>query len=492
MKQNHSILLLLFVILLFTLQLHAQAPQIDWQKCFGGSDNDRAFSIEQTSDGGYIVIGGTESTDGNVTGNNGYVDAWVIKLNALGELDWQKSLGGFGEDGGFSIIQTEEGGYIFCGQTDAPFQGHQGQMDCWVVKLNEDGNTEWNKCFGGTVMDHGRSVVQTTDGGYFITGISNSNDGDVSGNHGGSDIWVVKLTVSGNIEWQKCLGGSQWEWSNFGIQTSDGGYIIAGSTESNDGDVTGNHGIYDCWIVKLNDSGLIEWSKCLGGSWVDEAYTIKQTNDNGFVMAGRTNSNDGDVSGNHSDSEDYWVVKLDESGTIQWQKCLGGTDKDIAYSIECTTDNGYIVAGYSMSIDGDLTNNQGYKDYWIVKLNSFGEISWQQNFGGTEEEISTTLKQTSDGGYIIAGFTDSDDGHVSGNHGKEDFWIIKLSTENGIEEPSQYNNSKIIIYPNPSTGIFTIESSDIGYIQVLNASGNILKQVIPLENETNIDLSNYL
>jgi len=184
----------------------------------------------------------------------------------------------------------------------------------------------------------------------------------------------VKLDGSGAILWQKCLGGTDYEDANSIQQTSDGGFIVAGGISSNDGDVSGNHGETDYWIVKLDGLGAIQWQKCLGGTDGEYALSIQQTSDQGFITAGYTNSNNGNVSGNHG-TNDSWVVKLDGSGVIQWQKCLGGTNNDVAYSIQQTSDDGFIVAGYTNSIDGDVTGNHGGDDSWVVKLSGTDGIN---------------------------------------------------------------------------------------------------------------------
>jgi hypothetical protein len=237
----------------------------------------------------------------------------------------------------------------------------------------------WQKCFGGSKDDEAKSIQQTSDGGFIVAGKTWSNDGDVTGNHGDGDVWevffqadfwVVKLSATGEIQWQKCLGGSDYDWVNSIQQTSDGGFIIAGETYSNDGDVTENHGYRDFWIVKLSATGEIQWQKSLGGSWEDEAKSIQQTSDGGFIVAGYTALNDGDVTGNHG-GKDFWVVKLSAEGEIQWQKCLGGSKDDEAESIQQTNDGGFIVAGYTASKDGDITGNHGGKDFWVVKLSKF-------------------------------------------------------------------------------------------------------------------------
>lgn len=224
---------------------------------------------------------------------------------------------------------------------------------------------KWQRSFGGLANDCSQSIQQTTDGGYVTGGFSLSN---LNGNHGGADYWIVKLDTVGNIEWQKCFGGSYNDIAYFVEQTNDDGYIIAGITWSSDGDVVGNHGGSDCWIVKLNSTGEIEWQKCFGGSNDEESYSIKQTNDGGYVVTGYTFSNNGNVSGYHG-GYDFWIFKIDSIGIIEWQKCLGGTYDDVSYSINQTLDGGYIISGYSRSSDGDLSVNQGNSDFWVIKLN---------------------------------------------------------------------------------------------------------------------------
>ncbi len=422
-----TILLLLFISA--SILSNAQAPVIQWQKCFGGSSNETAYDIRQTSDGGFIVAGGSESNDGNVSGNHGLMDFWVIKINETGHIQWQKSLGGDTTDFALAIRQTTDGGYIVTGcslSNDGEITGNHGYFDYWVVKLNDTGAIQWQKSLGGDTLDYASAIKQTTDGGYIVSGYSVSNNGNISGNHGGYDYWIVKLNDTGAIQWQKSLGGSNSDKATAIQQTADGGYIVAGTSQSNDGDVTVNHGGVDYWIVKLNGTGVIQWQKSLGGSNYDEATAIQQTSDGGYIIAGQSNSNDGDVSGNHG-SFDYWIVKINDTGAIQWQKSIGGSSVDWAYSIQQTTDGGYVVAGSSYSNNGDVTGNHGSFDYWIVKLNDTGAIQWQKSLGGSLQDNATSIQQTTDGAYIIGGVSYSNDGDVTASHGNGDFWIVKLT-----------------------------------------------------------------
>jgi PKD repeat protein/outer membrane protein assembly factor BamB/pimeloyl-ACP methyl ester carboxylesterase len=408
-----------------------EVPSIEWQKSLGGSGKDYAESIQQTNDGGYIVAGYSGSNDGDVIGNHGNFDYWIVKLDASGNIIWQKSLGGLGfevargspgDDEAQSIQQTSDGGYIVAGfshSNDGDVTNNKGGKDYWIVKLDSSGNITWQKSLGGSGGDSARSIQQTNDGGYIVAGNTQSNDGDVTGNHGHCDYWIVKLDASGNITWQKSLGGSDYDSAMSIQQTNDGGYIIAGDSISNDGDVTGNHGYDDYWIVKLDASGNITWQKSLGGSDLDNANSIQQTDDGGYIVAGSTQSNDGDVTGHHG-RFDFWIVKLDASGNITWQKCLGGSGDNCAHSIQQTDDGGYIAAGL------------GNLDYWVVKLDANGNITWQKFLGGSGHDRVRSIQQTGDGGYIVAGWCTSNDGDVTGNHGYDDYWIVKLTNAGNV------------------------------------------------------------
>ena len=499
----------MIIVLLFAAVSAAFAqPTIEWQKSFGGTNSDDAYSIQETSDGGYIVAGGSRSSDGDVTGHHSSShpgiftrDYWVVKLDSAGNIEWQKSLGGSENDYAYSIQQTSDGGFVVAGfsySNDGDVTGHHGipgdSLDYWIVKLNSIGNIEWQKSLGGSNNDWAHSIQQTVDGGYIVAGRSNSNDGDVTGHHGITgypDYWIVKLNTTGNIEWQKSLGGSGWDVANSIQQTGDDGFIVAGYSTSNDGDVTGNHGSFDYWVVKLNGSGSIEWQKSLGGSDSDYAHSIQQTSDGGFIVAGRGHSNNGDATGNHG-SSDFWVVKLNSSGNIEWQKSLGGIDYEEAYSIQQTVDGGYIVAGRSSSNDGDVTGNHGESDYWVVKLNSTGNIEWQKSLGGSDYEVAYSIQQTSDGVFIVAGYSHSNDGDVTGHHGHTswsytDYWIAKLSPQDGISENSVPEKFDITAFPNPFNSSVTISLSVIPgltrnpEIEIFDVNGRMVAE-IPANN----------
>jgi hypothetical protein len=311
----------------------------------------------------------------------------------------------------------------------------------------------WQSCIGGTVDDPEKSIKLTSDGGYILCGCTNSTDNGINGNHGLYDAWVVKLDSVGKLEWQKCYGGTKNDFGNTIFQTGDDGYVFSGNTFSNDGDVSGNHGYSDSWLVKLNSTGDIMWQKCLGGSLLDNALSMDLAKDGGYILGGYSGSDDGDVTGAHGNA-DCWVVKLDSVGTIQWQKCYGGSLDDETEAIRQTRDGGYISAGWTHSNDGDVTNFISSSDYWIIKLSDTGVIQWQKCFGGNKVEEPKSITQTSDSGYIVVGFTGSEDGDIKGNHGYNDSWLIKLSSITSVEEIAE--GSDILLIPNPATDFIEI------------------------------------
>jgi hypothetical protein len=444
---NHFFSVLSIFIILDSLSAQ---PNIEWQKCYGGSQYDAASNIQQTNDGGYIVTGLTQSYNGDVSGNHGVVDVWALKLSSDGSVEWQKALGGSSVEVGTCVLQTLDGGYILSGfsiSNDGDVAGNHGESDFWLVKLNSSGEIQWQKALGGSKEEEAQCIRQTNDGGYIVVGYSNSNDGDVTGNHGYSDYWVVKLNESGEIEWQKSLGGTGNDEAYSVQLTKDGGYIVAGSTFSNNGDVSGNHGNVDYWVVKLDSEGEIEWQKAFGGSGADYGGMVCQTSDGGYIVAGTTGSIDGQVSGAYGYG-DGWVIKLDQTGTLQWQKVLGGSDQDGASSIFQTSDGGLVLSLSTTSNDGDVLNNDGGADIWVVKLSGIGNILWQKTLGGSQAEVPGGLQPTLDGGYILCGYTESNDGDVSGNQGNQDFWIVKLSPESSPTFSPE--TQALEIYPNPA------------------------------------------
>ena len=366
----------------------------------------------------------------------------IISYCQAPSIKWVESLGGSAFDGDESqqgylkVRQTSDNGSIVVGttsSTDEYAQGNHGGEDILVLKLNSQGSVEWYKCLGGSSNDYPTGVQQTFDGGYIISGAAYSNDGDVSGNHGGYDVWVIKLDSSGSIIWQKTYGGTKVDVPTGGIAlTKDSGYIVACQSNSFDGDVTekGN-GFDDYWIIKLDQAGSIIWQKKFGGSYEEFPTKIDQTFDGGYIIGGYTNSTDGDISGNHGGVDDAWIIKIDSIGNLTWQKCIGGSLRDENRGIKQTKDSGFIASITVKSNDGDITGNHGNQDYMLAKLDKNGGLTWTKCYGGSGDDICEDI-QLVNGYYLITGSSNSIDGDVSGNHGDYDYWTVKTDTLGNI------------------------------------------------------------
>jgi hypothetical protein len=335
----------------------ARAPEEEWNRTFGGSDNDYAYSVQQTTDGGYILAGFTSSYGAGST------DFWLIKTNSAGNEEWNRTFGGSSIDMAESVQQTKDGGYILAGTTCSY---GAGSNDFWLVKTDSAGNEEWNRTYGES-YDGACSVQQTTDDGYILAGLTASYDA------GSEDFWLVKTDSAGNEEWSRTFGGDGCEraggsvWAGSVQQTTDGGYILAGTTCSY------GAGFADFWLVKTNSAGNEEWNRTFGGSSIDVAWSVQQTTDGGYILAGLTSSYG-------AGSRDFWLVKTDSAGNEEWNRTFGGSSIDVASSVQQTTDDGYILAGATISYGA------GSADFWLVKTDSAGTEDWSRTCGGSGDD----------------------------------------------------------------------------------------------------------
>ena len=433
-------LLLAFIaacLLAFTVQ--AQAPPILWQHTYGGTYADIGYTIAHTRDGGYIMGGTSQSVNGDVAGHHGdstIINTWLVKTDQNGAIIWQRSY--FGKISYYksskSVIQSADGGYVMVGSANSNaggLTGYHGSADYWVAKLDSLGAIVWQRSLGGRYDDIATSVIETPNGGYIVAGSSSSNDGDVSGHHGDSsttDYWVVKLDTVGRIVWQQSLGGTQSEIGTAIVQSTDGGCVITGSTTSHDGDVTRNSydSVFaDYWLVKLDSIGTIVWQHCYGGSNFDYAYSMVKTLDGGYAVVGISSSHNGLVTVNHG-SGDYWLIRLDSIGSLIWQHSYGGSGADYAYGLVQSSDGGFAIAGFTYSSDSDVTGYHGGLDYWVVKTSSTGALVWQKTLGGSSLDEAYSITADSYGGYVVLGMAQSTNGDVTGNHGNRDYWAVDL------------------------------------------------------------------
>jgi len=486
---------ILFSLLVSLIAFSQTAPGIDWQIALGGTGADKAKCVKSTTDGGFIVVGRAASTDGDVIGNHGSQDdVWIVKLDKDGKKLWAKAYGGSDYDYGNYVQQTTDGGYIVLGAAfskNGDVTGFHEGMDIWVLKLDSNGNLQWQKCYGGSDNDYGSSIQLTPDGGYVIAGYTSSYDGDVSDNHGAEDYWVIKITATGGIEWQKCYGGTYSEEANEIENTSDGGYIVAGQTNSANGDVTPKYrdeSQSDYWIVKLSKNGSIEWQKCYGGSLNENCNSIKATKD-GYILAGTTASNDGDVKGSHG-NQDYWVVKLDISGNIVWQKCYGGSLYDFANAILPLKDGGFVIAGTSKSFNGDITTPYGEYDCWIIKTDSVGKLQWQKSIGASSYDEASSICTTNDLGYVIAGNSFSNIANT--NYLTANYIVAKLKTD--VLLPVSFTSFKGLLKNNIAylTWQTASEQNSLNFvIQRNTGQGFENVGIVNANNNNNTSIKNY-
>lgn len=429
----------------------SQAPEIAWQNTIGGSGNDYFMDMKPTFDGGFILGGYSQSgmsgdKSENVIGA-GSSDYWIVKINSAGNVEWENTIGGNWDDNFESMTQTTDGGYLLGGWSNSGLSGDKSEnaivyaaYDYWVVKLSETGDVIWENTIGGNVYDYLFSVEQTADGGYILGGSSGSGifadkTEEVIGG-GTTDYWIVKLDATGIIQWQKTIGGNGYDYLESFHQTADGGFILGGRSDS---DISGyktegNLGGYDYWVVKLSSTGNIQWQNTIGGSGEDHLYTIQQTEDNGFILGGFSTSGTSlEKSEGNIGDDDYWIIKLNEDGNIEWENTIGGAGSDRLNSVIQTSDGGYFLGGWSGSlISGDKTeNSHGDYDFWCLKLNAGGEIIWQKTVGGTAEDVLKTVNQNSDNSYLLGGYSGSgisgDKTEINlGVSGSYDYWVVKL------------------------------------------------------------------
>ena len=348
MKSEMRLILSVVLLAVFISALctpFGAAAATGWSQTYGGSGDDEAYSVVQTSDGGYALAGYRNSS------GVGSYDFWLIKTNSSGDMQWNQTYGGTGDDEAYSVVQSNDTGYAVAGFTNSY---GAGETDAWLVKTDSSGNTQWSQIYGGRAQDGAYSVIQTRDGGYALAGYTDSFGA------GNFDFWLIKTDSSGSMMWNQTYGGSGDDEAECVIQTTDGGYALAGFTNS-----TGA-GSYDFWLVRTDSFGTSQWSQTYGGAYDEVANALVQTSDEGYALGGLTGSyGAGDI--------DYWLVKTTSSGSTQWSQTYGGSNDDEAYSLVQTTDGGYALAGFTASYGA------GSYDAFLVKTDSSGNSAMPQS-----------------------------------------------------------------------------------------------------------------
>ncbi len=444
-------LLSVSLVALFTEYAYAQ---VRFAKTYGGTNWDFARSVQQTSDSGYIVAGYTRSFGA------GYSDFFLIKTDANGNVQWAKTYGGTDWDEAYSVQQTSDGGYIVAGYIYIAWPNY----DIFLIKTDANGNVQWAKTYGGTYGDYAYSVQQTSDGGYIVAGRTGSFGA------GNWDIFLIKTDANGNIQWAKTYGGTNSDEAYSVQQTSDGGYVVAGYTNSF------GAGYSDFFLIKTDANGNIIWAKTYGGTGNDWAYSVQQTSDDGYIVAGFTTSFG---AGNY----DIFLIKTDANGNVQWAKTYGGIGNDWAYSVQQTSDGGYIVAGFTTSFGA------GSWEIFLIKTDANGNLQWAKTYGGTNGDWAYSVQQTSDGGYILAGET------WSFGAGGGDAFLIKTD-ENGdigscgiVGNPTPMVNTPSPTVNTPSPSVSSISPGVASLSPTVTSPTLTVSTPCPLSDDNELGIS---
>jgi hypothetical protein len=432
---------LTMILGLFTLLLVSLSnAQQRWERTYGGLGDDWSYSVQQTTDGGYIIQATTTSYGA------GRADVYLFKTDASGDTLWTKTYGGAYIDGAYSVQQTQEGGYIVAGYTNS---FGAGDYDVYLIKTKPNGDTVWTRTYGGDSADYGFSVRQTLDGGYIISGYTESYGA------GSQDVWLIKTNPSGDTLWTRTFGGAGWDRGYSVQQTSDGGYIVGGITTS-----LGN--IY-AWLIKTDSTGNNSWTKTYGGAKGAVGWPVQQTQDGGYIMAGATRSYGDTLNG------DVWLIKTNVSGDTLWTRTYGGRKGENSFSVQQTQDGGYIIAGLTYSFNDSLNG-----DVYLIKTNLSGDTLWTRSYGGMYWDEGNYVQQTSDNGYIIAGQTNSF------GMGRTDVYLIKtdsLGRSTGVEEDRQGDKGtrrqgeRLRATPNPFTSFATLPGHEAERFSLYDVSG---------------------
>jgi hypothetical protein len=444
---NHRKPILLWIVMVVGLfsSLHAQAPDTLWTRTYGDINDEHGYSIYQTNDLGYIIAGMTTSFGAL------FSDVYIIKTDSLGDTLWTKTYGGSDFDEAYCVRQTLDGGYIIAGQT---FSFGAGHSDVYLLKLNPIGDTIWTKTFGDTSYEYGYSVEQTADSGFIVAGHT------FSIGSGQSDVYLIKTNINGDMVWYRTFGGANDDKGRAVQQTSDGGYIITGLTESLDPS-------RDVYLIKTDTNGDTLWTRNYGGQLNDMAFSVKQTPDSGYIIAGWTYSfGAGDA--------DVYLIRIDSLGDTIWTTAVGGQFNDVGFSVRQTFDSKFIVVGWTNSF------GSGARDVYLARVNESGSTLWTKTFGGINNDVGNSFIQALDGGFAIVGYT------YSFGVGNSDVWLIKTEPDIGIGEqpaiPPKKKEIRLTYHPNPFTTVTSIQligasKNTKSNLTIFDSSGRLVKSI---------------
>ncbi|MCS6991330.1 MAG: putative metal-binding motif-containing protein [Chitinophagales bacterium] len=403
-----------------------QPPIIQWQYSLGGSKQDEIRGGAVCPDGGFIVVGSSQSSDYDIPANKGGTDYMIARFSANGTLKWVKTYGGTRGETARCVEPTIDGGFVVGGYSQSQNNdvgSHNGYFDIWILKLDSSGNILMKKTYGGSGFDNCYRIIPSGNY-YYLTGFTESMDGLGAGNHGGRDIVVAKIDAVGTVVWKKVFGGSLNEEASCILETSSGNLLVVGYAQSTDGDLTLSHGMSDYWILMLDTLGNLIWQKTFGGNLDDAARWVIEPEPNRFVICGVSSSTEGQKS-QALGVNDFWIIKIDHQGNLIWETSVGGLSYDYAYHISKTFDGKYLVSGQTYSSNGTMVDYRGAGDFGIALLDTNGAVIWGKAMGGSKLDEARWAQQINAESIIIAGFSNSFDHDVAVNKGSLDGWITR-------------------------------------------------------------------
>ena len=394
-----------------------------WNKTYGAGS---VFCVQQTTDGGYIFLSSNSSFLG------GYPRLLLIKTDTSGNVLWNKMYGGEKSDLGYFLQQTSDGGYIIVGYTNSYGAGEE---DVWLLKTDKNGDHEWNQTYGGEALEKGHFVQQTKNGGYIITGCTES-----FGIDNREDIWLIKTDENGDHEWNQTYGGVGEDLGECVRQITDGGYIVTGRLEPH------SHGPSDLWLIKTDEKGNALWNKTYEIVGEDYGKCVEQTTDGGYIITG---THEQTIQGFN-----ILLIKTDENGNAIWIKESNILHEDKGEYVHQTTDGGYIIIGATML--------SGFEDFLLVKTDENGNILWNQTYGGTDNDYVSWGDETLDGGYVMGG-------SLTVGYLETRAWLIKVYVSPYIDNPDD------ITYEEGTTGhTITWHASDVNPLNYTITRGDIV------------------
>ena len=461
--KNTSLIHQIGLLFLFSVSYtNSYSQDVLWEKSFGGKQAEYLLDAIPTPDYGFILAGSSlsDKSGNKEAARKGNYDYCLWKIRENGAIEWQKSFGGSKNDLLVSTQATKDGGYILAGTSDSPISSDKteaaiGQQDLWILRLDAAGNLLWQKTIGGLAEEQLGCILQTSDGG-FIIGASSASDNYLekksesnkntiykdNDSRGNLDYWVIKLDKSGALEWQKTMGGNYLDQLRSLTQTSDGNYLVGGVSNSGMGFEKNqkNEGENDFWFMKLDPKGNLLWQQNYGGKGDDQLYTVLQTNDKNYVVAGNTNGPT--PKGNSPQGSDFMLLKLDQSGAVLWEKLYSNGTEDVLTNLVKNKDETLLLCGYSRGNSKKKT--EGTESYKVIKIDNNGEELWRKNVDKKGKNVLNKAIETRDGGYVLAG-TNSDS--VT-----SDFWVVKLKD---LKKPEAVK-STIEAFPNPANSFTNV------------------------------------